>query len=118
MDLSSPVELAETAAAPHRLLGVTIAVEGEGPEPTPKCARNPGVLYGLGNLIENAVSFAKNAVVIRASWSKSAVRIVIGNDGRGFSPNILARAGEPYLSQATVPGATRKPAAGSGSGFS
>ena len=63
MDLSSPVELAEIAAAPHRLLGVTIAVEGEGPEPAPKCARNPGVLYGLGNLIENAVSFAKNAVV-------------------------------------------------------
>ncbi len=60
MDLSSPVELAEIAAAPHRLLGVTIAVEGEGSEPAPKSPRNAGVLYGLGNLIENAVSFAEN----------------------------------------------------------
>ena len=37
MDLTSPVELAEIAAAPHRLLGVTIAVEGEGSGPAPKC---------------------------------------------------------------------------------
>ena len=115
MDLSSPVELAEIAAAPHRLLGVTIAVEGEGPEPAPKCPRNPGVLYGLGNLVENAVSFAEKEVVIRASWSKSTVRIVIGDDGRGFPPNILARAGEPYLSQRDA--ARRSDGAGGGLGL-
>ena len=57
MDVSSPVELAELAAAPHRPLGVSIAVAGEGPEPPPKCSRNPGVLYGVGNLIENARQF-------------------------------------------------------------
>ncbi|MBV8440996.1 MAG: ActS/PrrB/RegB family redox-sensitive histidine kinase [Hyphomicrobiales bacterium] len=115
MDLSSPVELGEIAAAPHRLLGVTIAVEGEGPEPAPKCARNPAVLYGLGNLIENAVCFAEKAVVIRSSWSKSTVRIVIGDDGRGFPPNILARAGEPYLSHRD--GARRNEEAGGGLGL-
>jgi two-component system, sensor histidine kinase RegB len=115
MDLSSPVELAEIAAAPHRLLGVTITVEGEGPEPAPKCPRNPGVLFGLGNLVENAVSFAEKEVVIRASWSKSTVRIVIGDDGRGFPPNILARAGEPYLSQRDA--ARRNDGAGGGLGL-
>ena len=99
MDISSPVELAEIAAAPHRLLGVAIAVEGVGPEPAPRCARNPGVLYGLGNLIENAVGFAEKAVVIRASWTKSTVMIVIADDGPGFPASILARVGEPYLSQ-------------------
>ena len=45
MDISSPVELAEIAAAPHRLRGVGISVEGEGPEPPPKCPRVPGCLY-------------------------------------------------------------------------
>ena len=30
MDISSPVELAEMAAAPHRLLGVDISVDGRG----------------------------------------------------------------------------------------
>jgi two-component system, sensor histidine kinase RegB len=115
MDLSSPVELAEIAAAPQRLPGVTIAVQGEGPEPAPRCQRNPSVLYGLGNLVENAVSFAEKEVVIRASWNKSTVRIVIGDDGRGFPPNILARAGEPYLSQRDA--ARRSQGAGGGLGL-
>ncbi len=115
MDLSSPVELAEIAAAPHRLLGVTIAVEGEGSEPAPKSPRNAGVLYGLGNLIENAVSFAEKAVVIRAIWTQSTVRIVIADDGRGFPPNLLARAGEPYLSQRD--GARRSEETGGGLGL-
>ena len=99
MDISSPVELAEIAAASHRLSGVGISVTGEGPEPPPKCARDAGVLFGLGNLIENAVSFAEKGVVIRAAWSKSMVSVVIGDDGPGFSSNVLARIGEPYLSQ-------------------
>ena len=87
MDVSSPVELAELAASPHRLLGVSITVKGEGTEPAPQCPRNPGVLYGLGSLIENAVSFAKSAVEIRAGWTKSAVTIVISDDG----PRVSAR---------------------------
>jgi two-component system, sensor histidine kinase RegB len=115
MEISSPVELAEIAAAPHRLLGVSITVEGEGPEPAPTCPRNPGLLYGLGNLIENAVSFAEKAVVIRATWTKSMVRMVITDDGRGFPPNILARVGEPYLSQRE--GAVRSEMAGGGLGL-
>ncbi len=106
MDLSSPVELAEIAASPHRLHGVTISVEGEGPDPPPKCPRSPACLYGLGNLIENAVGFAEKGVVIRAKWTKSIVEITITDDGRGFPPNILARIGQPYLSQRD--GARRK----------
>jgi two-component system sensor histidine kinase RegB len=115
MEISSPVELAEIAAAPHRLLGVSITVESEGPDPAPKCPRNPGVLSGLGNLIENAVSFAESSVAIRASWTKSTVKLVITDDGPGFPPNILARIGEPYLSQRE--GARRKEQAGGGLGL-
>ena len=93
----SPLELAEFAAAPHRLLGVSITVEGEGPEPPPKCPHNPGVLSALGNLIENAVGFAESAVIIRASWTSSTVDMTIADDGPGFPSDILARIGEPYL---------------------
>ncbi len=115
LEISSPVELAEMAAAPHRLLGVTIAVRGEGPDPAPVCALNPGLIYGLGNLIENAVSFAEKAVTIRCSWSKSTVRIEIADDGSGFSPSLLGRAGEPYLSQRD--GVRRNEEAGGGLGL-
>jgi two-component system, sensor histidine kinase RegB len=115
MDISSPVEMAEIAASPYRLRGVDISVEGEGADPPPKCPRSPGCLYGLGNLIENAVSFAEKAVVIRASWTKSTVRITISDDGRGFPPNVLTRIGEPYLSQRD--GDRRKQEAGGGLGL-
>ena len=115
MDISSPVELAELAAAPHRLLGVSITVTGEGPEPAPQCPRNPGVLYGLGNLIENAVSFAASAVEIRADWTKSSVIIVISDNGQGFPPGVLPRIGEPYLSQRD--GAHRSEKVGGGLGL-
>ncbi len=115
LEISSPAELAEIAAAPHRLLGVSIAVEGEGPDPAPACSRNPGVLFGLGNLIENAVSFADKAVKIHSTWSKSTVTIVIADDGPGFPPNILSRIGEPYLSQRQA--ARRHNEAGGGLGL-
>jgi two-component system, sensor histidine kinase RegB len=115
LDISSPVELAEMAAAPHRLLGVAIVVAGSGPDRPPACAPNPGVISGLGNLIENAVSFAESAVTIRCSWTKSAVTIEIADDGAGFPPNVLARAGEPFLSQRDA--ARRNEEAGGGLGL-
>ncbi len=115
MDVSSPVELAELAASPHRLLGVSITVKGEGAEPAPQCSRNPGVLYGLGSVIENAVSFAKSAVEIRAGWTKSTVTIVISDDGPGFPPGVLPRIGEPYLTQRE--GARRSEKTGGGLGL-
>lgn len=115
MDVSSPVELAELAAAPHRLLGISITVTGEGPDPPPKCPRNAGVLYGLGNLIENAVSFAEQAVTIRAEWTRSTVTIMIADDGPGFPFGVLSRIGEPYLSERE--GARRSDKAGGGLGL-
>jgi len=114
-EFSSPVELAETAAAQHRLLGVSITVEGQGPEPAPKCPHNPGVLSALGNFIDNAVAYAEKAVTIRASWTASTVTIVIADDGQGFPPEILARIGEPYLSQRE--GTRRNQGAGGGHGL-
>src|SRR5262245_65243342 len=33
--------------------------------------RRPGLIYGLGNLVENAVDFARTRVDITAMWSKS-----------------------------------------------
>jgi two-component system sensor histidine kinase RegB len=91
-------ELIEEIATPHRLLDVEIVVEREGPAPEPICRRNAGMIYGLTNLVDNAVSFAESRVAIRASWTGSIVKIVIADDGPGFPPQVLARLGEPYLS--------------------
>jgi two-component system sensor histidine kinase RegB len=63
----------------------------------PVIKRNVGLLYGLGNLIENAVQFATTAVNVEASWDRATVGVVISDDGPGFPDELVTRLGEPYL---------------------
>lgn len=59
--------------------------------------RQPAVLYGLGNLIENALEFSAQAVTIFAQWDANYVQVAISDDGPGFEEGVLERLGEPYL---------------------
>jgi len=61
--------------------------------------RNPAILYGIGNILENAVDFARNAVEVNAWWNADTVQIVVSDDGPGIKPDVLRRIGEPYLSR-------------------
>jgi two-component system, sensor histidine kinase RegB len=90
--------LIEEVVAPHRNFGVAIEVvlpPDRAAEPAG--ARNPAVLYGLGNLVENAVDFARLRVQVSAQWSGEEVTVTIADDGPGFSPEVLGRLGEPYV---------------------
>ena len=62
------------------------------------------MIYGLGNLVENAVDFAASKVEIDARWSPEEVRIVIADDGEGFPPNVLEQLGEPFVTTRAAPG--------------
>jgi two-component system sensor histidine kinase RegB len=98
LDRTPLTALIEEVVAPHRNFGVAIEVSvppGAGSEPVG--ARNPAILYGLGNLLENAVDFAHERVVVEARWNDETVDVNIGDDGPGFAPEILARIGEPYV---------------------
>ena len=89
--------LIEEIIDPHRDFGIVItknAAYCDGAEPVGR--RNPGVIYGLGNLVENAVDFAQSSVAVEWGWDKSRVSIRIADDGPGFPPDILAHVGEPY----------------------
>lgn len=68
---------------------------GSGAEPVIR--RNAGLLYGLGNLIDNAAQFAQRAVLVEASWDKQALTVTITDDGPGFPTDLITRLGEPYL---------------------
>jgi two-component system, sensor histidine kinase RegB len=89
--------LIEEAAGPYRGFDIAINVVKNGSAPEPICRRNPGLLYGLGNLIENATDFAKSEVRVIARWNKSILEITIEDDGPGFSPDVIGRIGEPYV---------------------
>ena len=89
--------LLEELVAPTRALGVVIAVKSGGEGPEPACRRSPGLLYGLANLVDNAADFAKDSVTLEARWTPEQVRLEIRDDGPGFAPEVLLRAGEPYV---------------------
>jgi two-component system, sensor histidine kinase RegB len=92
--------LIEEAVAPHRDFGIAIkvriAVAGVS---EPVGMRNPAILYGVGNILENAVDFARETVEVNAWWNTDTVEIVISDDGPGIAPDMLKRIGEPYLSR-------------------
>jgi two-component system sensor histidine kinase RegB len=90
--------LIEEVVAPHRDFGTAIDVVVP-PDPVgePVMARSPAILYGLGNLVENAVDFAEGRAEIAVRWNEQDVAVTISDDGPGFSPEILKRIGEPYV---------------------
>ena len=90
--------LIDEAVSPHRNFGIQIGVTlppNRASEPVG--TRNPAIRYGLGNLIENAVDFARRRVEIFANWSDDEVSITISDDGPGFAPEVIDRIGAPYV---------------------
>ena len=97
--------LVEAAGEPHRRAGIELTYRtapgrsGAGqPVAEPLVAPSPEIMHGLGNLIENAVQFARREVAVTTSWTAEAVAVDIVDDGPGFAPQVLARIGEPYIS--------------------
>jgi two-component system, sensor histidine kinase RegB len=90
--------LLEEVVAPHRDFGIAIEVVlPPDRDEEPVGARNPAILYGLGNLLENAVDFAKARVEVAARWTPQEVVVTVADDGAGFPAEIKERLGEPYV---------------------
>lgn len=97
-------QLIDEAAEPYRGTGSGLSVTAE-PAPgvegeatlEPVGERKPGVIYGLSNLIENAVDFAGERVEITARWSAREIALTISDDGPGIPLDVLDALGEPYI---------------------
>jgi two-component system, sensor histidine kinase RegB len=97
--------LVETAAAPYRVERVRLIIDA-GPDvgsdaarhPAPLAPHSPELLHGLGNLLQNAIEFARSEVRVTARWSERRISLKIQDDGPGFAPGLLDHLGEPYLS--------------------
>lgn len=91
-------DLLSEVARPHEGHGKAILFYSERSAGDPPVfARSVGLLYGLGNLIENAADFARQTVRIDAAWDLESISVSITDDGPGFAPELIARLGEPYL---------------------
>lgn len=100
-------EMIDEAAAAYLDNGVAIKVavkaRSNGDEATshalrePLGQRQPGVIFGLGNLIENAVDYARSEVIVTADWAEDTVSIAVADDGPGFPSEIMDTLGEPYV---------------------
>jgi two-component system sensor histidine kinase RegB len=92
--------LIEEAVAPHRDFGINIKIRiALASVAEPAGMRNPAILYGVGNILENAVDFAREQVEVNAWWNAEVIVISISDDGPGIPPDLLKRIGEPYLSR-------------------
>jgi len=99
LPLSSMIE---EVVAPHRQFGIDIdLVEQSDRSGEPICTRNAGILYGLGNLVENAVDYARSQVTVTTGHNGDRVVVIIEDDGAGYSADILSRIGEPYMTRRT-----------------
>ena len=97
-------ELLEEAAAPYRGFNAELVISttpqagsDTSASEEPVGQRRPGVIYGLANLVENAVDFARERVEVTATWSARDVVITIADDGPGIPHPVLDALGEPYI---------------------
>lgn len=97
-------ELLDESVAPYRAHQTTIKITAKArPDASlegmaePIGERRPGVVYGIGNLIENAIDFALDTVEVSATWNDRQVQVEIIDDGPGFPADVLETLGEPYV---------------------
>lgn len=95
-------ELADNVPAGAPLVRVHLLphdrfADGEDLIDEPTLSRRPEILYGLGNILNNAVDFAESEVVMKADWTDAQLSVEISDDGPGFAAHMMDRLGEPYL---------------------
>jgi two-component system sensor histidine kinase RegB len=85
----------EDAASPHADRGPLVEIIADGPV----IRRDPAVIHALRNLIQNAVDFAENRVVIETQVTQGTLTVTVRDDGPGYPAHLLSRIGDPYLSR-------------------
>ena len=84
-----------------------ITHDGTSDREIPQVTRCPEWLHALETLLQNAKEFAFCEVNIHICWTDEDINVTIGDDGAGFSPIILANAGQPWNTTRTGQGGYR-----------
>jgi two-component system sensor histidine kinase RegB len=120
----SVTQIIEEASEPYRARRVRVSIDvgaepgaGDTGSAEPVGERRPGLIYGVGNLVENAVEFARGEVAIVARWSSDTVTITLTDDGPGFPSELIDTLGEPYVTTRPRSANGRDPSLPSGLGL-
>lgn len=95
--------LIEAAAQNYKRDGIAMTFEsgpiGEDVSTTaPIQLRSPEIMQGIGNIVQNAVSFATKEVHIAMRWTTEWSEVEVTDDGPGFSEALLDELGTPFIS--------------------
>jgi|ETNmetMinimDraft_13_1059891.scaffolds.fasta_scaffold06116_2 two-component system sensor histidine kinase RegB len=63
----------------------------------PKILFKDELMYGIGNIIQNAIQYSKKEIKVNISWSNLYINIEIIDDGSGFKKEVLDKIGGPYI---------------------
>ncbi len=92
------------AAEPHAGRGKAIHYDMSSADPfsdaddrPPNIHRQPEIIHGVRNLVQNAVDFAQSAVWVEAEWTADRITLRIMDDGPGFPPQLIGRIGDPFV---------------------
>ena len=95
------ITVVREAAEPHMERGKEIHFDvapTEGADPQqPIIDRQPEIIHGLRNLVQNAVDFASANVWIDIFWDDQTISVRIVDDGPGFSSYVIGRIGDPFV---------------------
>jgi two-component system sensor histidine kinase RegB len=103
----APLEaIINEAAEPHLDRGKKVILDHSpdagDPQLQPSIIRMPEVIHGLRNLVQNAVDFAQDSILVETNWTDDEISVRIVDDGPGFSPDIIGRIGDPFMRRRTA----------------
>ncbi len=83
----------------------------------PEIRRMPEVLHAMTSLVENAVDFARSEVLVSVRFDDRTIAVEVRDDGPGFSPEVLSKLGQPYVTSRPGGEGSRSGHIGMGLGF-
>jgi len=95
--------LVQAAAEPHENRGKEIIFLANGEddfsqlEDIPFVDNSLEIIHGIRNLVQNAVDFSTTSVWVQSVWTDKSIRILIGDNGKGYPSELLGRIGDPFL---------------------
>ena len=96
---------------------VEAVVSGPPDVAAPDLWRRPEVLHAMTSIVENAFDFARKEILVTARFDAETVSVEVRDDGPGFSSQVLAKLGEPYVTSRPGAEGSRSGHVGMGLGF-